>query len=94
VIVKAPGLLPMLYLTAELAGELGMPARTLYDTRPKLLKLLTDLSVSVIVVEHKDRLTRFGYNYLKQLLKMQDRRVRTSVHWSRCSASSRFSMDF
>jgi hypothetical protein len=26
VIVKAPGLLPMLYLTAELAGELGMPA--------------------------------------------------------------------
>ena len=31
VIVKAPGLLPMLYLPAELAGELGMPARTLYD---------------------------------------------------------------
>jgi Domain of unknown function (DUF5679) len=31
VIVKAPGLLPMLYLPAELAGELGMPVRTLYD---------------------------------------------------------------
>ena len=31
VIVKAPGLLPMLYMPAELAGELGMPARTLYD---------------------------------------------------------------
>jgi predicted site-specific integrase-resolvase len=45
------------------------------DTRPKLLKLLTDLSVSVIVVEHKDRLTRFGYNYLEHLLKMQDRRI-------------------
>jgi predicted site-specific integrase-resolvase len=29
----------------------------------------------VIVVEHKDRLTRFGYNYLEQLLKMQDRRI-------------------
>ena len=45
------------------------------DTRPKLLKLLTDPSVGVIVVEHKDRLTRFGYNYLEQLLKMQDRRI-------------------
>ena len=45
------------------------------DTRPKLIKLLTDPSVSVIVVEHKDRLTRFGYNYLEQLLKMQDRRI-------------------
>jgi len=32
-------------------------------------------SVSVIIVEHKDRLTRFGYNYLEQLLKMQDRRI-------------------
>ena len=31
VIVKSPGLLPMLYLPAELASELGMPARTLYD---------------------------------------------------------------
>jgi predicted site-specific integrase-resolvase len=29
----------------------------------------------VIVVEHKDRLTRFGYNYLEQLLKMQGRRI-------------------
>jgi predicted site-specific integrase-resolvase len=45
------------------------------DTRPKLLKLLTDPSVSMIVVEHKDRLTRFGCNYLEQLLKMQGRRI-------------------
>ena len=45
------------------------------DTRPKLIKLLTDPSVSMIVVEHKDRLTRFGCNYLEQLLKMQDRRM-------------------
>jgi len=45
------------------------------DARPKLLKLLTDPSVSVIVVEHKDRLTRSGYNYLEQLLKMQNRRI-------------------
>lgn len=31
VIVKAPGLLPMLYMPVEMAGDLGMPARTLYD---------------------------------------------------------------
>ena len=45
------------------------------DACPKLLKLLTDPTVSVIVVEHKDRLTCFGYNYIEQLLKMQDRRI-------------------
>jgi predicted site-specific integrase-resolvase len=26
-------------------------------------------------VEHKDRLTRFGYHYIEPLLKMQDRRI-------------------
>jgi hypothetical protein len=31
VIVKAPGLLPMLYTTRELAEELSMPERTLRD---------------------------------------------------------------
>ncbi|MCW5966919.1 MAG: hypothetical protein KIT57_00265 [Blastocatellales bacterium] len=28
-----------------------------------------------IVVEHKDRLTRFGFNYLEALLKMQGREI-------------------
>lgn len=45
------------------------------DPRPKLLKLLTDPGVSVSVGEHKNRLTRFGDNYLEQMLKMQDRRI-------------------
>jgi predicted site-specific integrase-resolvase len=39
----------------------------LNDTRPKLMKLLMDKSVTRIVVEHRDRLTRFGFNYLKTL---------------------------
>lgn len=34
------------------------------DKRPKLSKLLDDRSIARIVVEHKDRLTRFGFNYL------------------------------
>lgn len=45
------------------------------DTRPKLLKLLTDPTVGLIVVEHKDRLTRFGFNYIEQLLAMQGRQI-------------------
>lgn len=39
----------------------------LNDDRKKLQKLLLDKSVTRIVVEHKDRLTRFGFNYIKDL---------------------------
>lgn len=45
------------------------------DNRPKLTKILTNAHIKVIVVEHKDRLTRFGFNYLECLLAMQDRRI-------------------
>jgi putative resolvase len=45
------------------------------DNRPKLLKVLTDPTITLIVVEHKDRLTRFGFNYIKHLLKLQERRI-------------------
>src|SRR6266436_5950924 len=41
------------------------------DTRPKLLKLLTDPRIGKIVVEHRDRLTRFGFVYIEQLFAMQ-----------------------
>lgn len=39
------------------------------DKRPKLMRLLA-LKPTRIVVEHKDRLTRFGFNYFEQLLPM------------------------
>lgn len=39
------------------------------DARPKLLKLL-DARPQRIVVEHKDRLTRFGFGYFEKLLPM------------------------
>lgn len=45
------------------------------DSRPKLLSLLKDTSVTRIVVEHKDRLTRFGANYILTLLEAQGRCV-------------------
>jgi putative resolvase len=45
----------------------------LNDSRPKLLKILQNKEATTIVVEHKDRLTRFGANYIAALLKTQNR---------------------
>jgi predicted site-specific integrase-resolvase len=45
------------------------------NKRKKLLNLLHDKSVDVIVVEHKDRLTRFGFNYINELLELQKRSI-------------------
>lgn len=45
------------------------------DNRRKLLKLLANPTIMVIVVEHKDRLTRFGFRYIETLLEHQGRRV-------------------
>ena len=50
-------------------------ASGLNDARPKLTALLKDSSIGVIVVEHRERLTRFGYNYIVTLLEMQGRKV-------------------
>lgn len=45
------------------------------DRRDKLLKLLADTSTTIIAIEHKDRLTRFGFNYISTLLESQGRRI-------------------
>lgn len=45
------------------------------DGRKKLLALLADPTITVIVVEHKDRLTRFGFKYIETLLAIQGRRI-------------------
>jgi len=45
------------------------------DSRPKLLALLKDRQATRIVVEHKDRLTRFGFRYLETLLELQCRTI-------------------
>jgi predicted site-specific integrase-resolvase len=60
------------YRITSIVKEIGAGVN---DARPKLMKLLTDPSVTLIVVEHKDRLTRFGFNYLDKLLAMQGRKI-------------------
>ena len=60
------------YQVVAVVKEIGSGVN---DTRPKLLKLLTDPTITLIVVEHKDRLTRFGFNYIERLLAMQGRQI-------------------
>ncbi|HJT58358.1 MAG TPA: IS607 family transposase [Ktedonobacteraceae bacterium] len=48
-------------------------ASGLNDQRPKLEKLLADTSVGTIVVENRDRLTRFGSHSIQTLLEAQGR---------------------
>jgi putative resolvase len=45
------------------------------DHRPKFLALLADTSITMIVVEQKDRATRFGFAYIETLLEKQGRRI-------------------
>ena len=47
----------------------------LNDSRSQLESLLKDDSWSILVIEHKDRLTRFGYHYLELLVESQGRRI-------------------
>ena len=50
------------FQVATLVKEVGSG---LNDNRPRLTKLLNDIELTNIIVEHKDRLTRFGFNYIK-----------------------------
>lgn len=43
--------------------------------RPKLRQLLSDPTVTTLVVEHRDRLARFGVEHLEAALAAQSRRI-------------------
>lgn len=60
------------YQVQQIMKEVGSGVN---DSRPKFLKLLADAEITVIVVEHKDRATRFGFRYLETLLAQQGRRI-------------------
>lgn len=60
------------YQVAQVVKEIASGAN---DSRPKLLTLLKDTATTRIVVEHRDRLTRFGFHYLQTLLEAQGRQV-------------------
>lgn len=60
------------YQVSRVVKEIGSGVN---DARPKLLALLEDQSIGQIVVEHKDRATRFGFRYLDTLLRSQGRTI-------------------
>ena len=60
------------WVVAKAVAETGSG---LNGHRPKLMKLLADTSVSVIVVEHRDRLMRFGVEYVEAALAAQGRKL-------------------
>jgi putative resolvase len=59
----------------QVAKEVAEIASGLNDQRPKLEKLLADVSMGTIVVENRDRLTRFGSHYIETLLQAQGRHL-------------------
>jgi predicted site-specific integrase-resolvase len=60
------------YQITQIVKEVGSGVN---DSRPRFLRLLADASIRVIVVEHKDRATRFGFHYLDTLLVAQGRAI-------------------
>lgn len=60
------------YQVSKVVKEIGSGVN---DTRPKFLALLADPSIRRIVIEHKDRGTRFGFRYIETLLKTYGREI-------------------
>jgi putative resolvase len=60
------------WVVTETIIEIGS---ALNGHRPKLKKLLLNSNIKVIVVEHSDRLMRFGIEYVETLLAAQGRKL-------------------
>ena len=60
------------YRVSKVVKEIGSGVN---DSRPKFLALLADPTIGRIVIEHKDRGTRFGFRYIETLLKTYGREI-------------------
>lgn len=60
------------YRVEKVVCEIGSG---LSDNRRKLESLLLDKSITRIVVEHSDRFSRFGMNYIKKILELDGRTI-------------------
>ncbi|WP_041450802.1 IS607 family transposase [Hoyosella subflava] len=60
------------HVVGEVVTEVGSG---LNGKRPKIRRVLSDPSASVVVVEHRDRLARFGVEHLEAALSAQGRRI-------------------
>ncbi|MDP3971412.1 MAG: IS607 family transposase [Candidatus Nanopelagicales bacterium] len=60
------------HTVGEVVTEVGSG---LNGKRPKLRRVLSDPSATVVLVEHRDRLARFGVEHLEAALSAQGRRI-------------------
>jgi predicted site-specific integrase-resolvase len=60
------------YQIVEVVKEVGSGVN---DNRKKLKKLLESDSWGTLIVEHKDRLTRFGFDYIEIFLNKEGRKI-------------------
>jgi len=60
------------FIVAQTVTEIGS---ALNGRRPRLKKLLSDPKVQVIIVEHRDRLMRFGAEYVESALAADGRKL-------------------
>lgn len=60
------------YQITKVVTEIGSG---LNDERKKLEAILLDKTINLIIVEHKDRLCRFGLNYIEKLLELDGRKI-------------------
>ncbi len=59
----------------QVKGAIKEVGSGLNGKRTKLLSILRNPDIKTIVVEHKDRLVRFGFEYLEALFKASGRRI-------------------
>lgn len=59
-------------LIGKIVAEVGSG---LNGRRPKLIRLLADPEVNTIIVEHRDRLARFGFEYIEAALWASGRKI-------------------
>lgn len=60
------------YSINQIVKEIGSGVN---DHRKKLIKLLESKGWNTLIIEHSDRLTRFGFNYLKVLLEQNSKKI-------------------
>jgi putative resolvase len=59
----------------EVGQVVAKAGSDLNGKRPKLTRILSDPCATVIVMEHRDRLARFGVEHVQAALAAQDRRI-------------------
>ncbi|MGB9792145.1 MAG: recombinase family protein [Thermacetogeniaceae bacterium] len=59
---------------SEWARKQGISYKTAWNRR-KLLQLLSDPEITTIIVERRDRLARFGFEYIEAALMAQGRKI-------------------